>query len=79
MDGGAAGPQALLGRLYTQNLKFLGTESITTPAGTFATDHFKIDSAVDIYVTGPDAIMVRFEWKPADRIYELVNLEQSTP
>lgn len=75
MDAGAAGPQALMGKLYTQKLDYLGAETITTPAGTFATDHFKIDSAVDIYVTGPDAIMVKFVWSPADRVYELVTLE----
>jgi hypothetical protein len=77
MDGGAAGPQALLGRLYSQTLRFLGAETLTTPAGTFVTDHFKIDDAVDIYVTGPDVIMVKFVWTPADRVYELVKLERS--
>jgi len=77
MDAGAAGPQALLGRLYTQSLRFVGRESLTTMAGVFDTDHFKIDDAVDIYVTGPDAIMVRFQWTPADRVYDLIKLEQS--
>ena len=48
---------------------------MTTPAGAFQTDHFKIDNAVDIYVTGPDSIMVKFLWTPADRVYELVKLE----
>ena len=75
MDAGAAGPQALLGRLYTQKLEYLGPEKVTTPAGAFQTDHFKIDNAVDIYVTGPDSIMVKFLWTPADRVYELVKLE----
>jgi len=77
MDGGAAGPQALLGRLYTQKLRFLGNERMTTAAGTFETEHFKIDDAVDIYVTGPDAIMVKFLWTPADRVYELIELAVS--
>jgi hypothetical protein len=79
MDAQAAGPQALLGRLYTQKLEFLGTKEMTTKAGTFTTDHFKIEDTVDIYVTGPDSIMVKFVWTPADRIYELVKLEQSPP
>ena len=77
MDGGAAGPQALLGRLYQQKIKFIGAEQVTTKAGTFATEHFKIDNAVDVYVTGPDAILVKFLWTPADRLYELVKLEQT--
>lgn len=78
MDGGAAGPGALLGRLYTQNLRFIGAEKMTTPAGEFDVDHFKIDQAVDIYVTGPDSLMVKFVWPPADRVYELVKLERNT-
>lgn len=68
MDAGAAGPQALLGRLYTQKPRFVGRESLTTPAGTFETERFKTDDAVDIYVTGPDAILVRFQWTPTDRL-----------
>jgi hypothetical protein len=79
MDAAAAGPQALLGRLYQQKLEFLGAGETTTKAGTFATDHFKIEDAVDIYVTGPDAIMVKFVWTPADRVYELVKLERTPP
>lgn len=75
MDAPAAGPQTLLGRLYTQKLEYLGAEKMTTPAGTFDVDHFKIEDAVDIYVTGPDSIMVKFVWTPADRVYELVKLE----
>ncbi|MDX2222825.1 MAG: hypothetical protein SFV21_08755 [Rhodospirillaceae bacterium] len=75
MPGGADGPQALLGSMYTQSLTFVGRERVTTPAGTFDTEHYKIDDAVDIYVTGPDAIMVKFVWTPADRVYELVKLE----
>lgn len=75
IDAGAAGPQALLGRLYTQKLDYVGPEKMTTPAGEFQVDHYKIDNAVDIYVTGPDAIMVKFVWAPADRVYELVKLE----
>ncbi len=79
MAAGAAGPQALLGRLYTQKLAFIGNEQVVTPAGSFATEHFKIDNAVDIYVTGPDDILVKFLWTPADRVYELVKLEQTAP
>jgi hypothetical protein len=79
MDAGAAGPQTLLGRLYTQKLERKGTETITTQAGTFETERYRVDDAVDIYVTGPDSIMVRFVWTPADRVYELVKLEESGP
>jgi len=45
------------------------------PAGTFTTDHFRVDDTVDLYINGPDAIMVRFQWIPADRDYVLTCLE----
>lgn len=79
MDATTAGPQALLGRLYTQKLVFIGNAQVVTQAGSFATEHFKIDNAVDIYVTGSDDILVKFLWTPADRVYELVKLEQTAP
>ncbi|MCB2108015.1 MAG: hypothetical protein KDE14_09960 [Rhodobacteraceae bacterium] len=77
MPGGADGPQAILGHLYTQTLRKVGDEDVTTPAGTFPTSHYRINDAVDIYVTGPDAIMVKFAWYPADRVYELTRLDRS--
>ncbi len=60
MDSGARSAGSMLGKLYTQPLQFLGIEEVTTPAGVFQTDHFRAGSYADIYVTGPDAILVRF-------------------
>lgn len=67
---------AVIGPMYQQTLAYLGEQNITVPAGTFTTQHYKVDDAVDLYLTGQDALMVRFEWEPADRIFELTELEQ---
>ena len=60
MDGGARSAGSMLGKLYTQPLEFLGSEEVSTPAGVFQADHFRAGANADIYLTGPDAILVRF-------------------
>lgn len=75
MDAGAQAVSSMLGKVYTQDLEFIGTEKMTTPAGTFEVDHFRVEDVVDMYITGPDAILVRFKWIPADRDYVLTSLE----
>jgi hypothetical protein len=77
MDAGAQAVSSMLGKVYDQTLTFIGEEEMTVPAGTFATDHFRIDDTVDLYITGPDALMVRFQLIPADRDYVLTTLETS--
>jgi hypothetical protein len=77
MDALADRSGSLLGRLSTQNVRFIGSETLTTPAGTFLTDHFRIGDGVELYVTGPDALMVKFVWTAADREYILIALESS--
>jgi hypothetical protein len=75
MDAGAQAASFMLGKIYDQTLTFVGEEEMTTPAGTFTTDHFRVDDTVNLHITGPDAIMVRFQWIPADRGYVLTCLE----
>lgn len=77
MDALADRSGSLLGRFSTHKIRFIGTETLTTPAGTFVADHFKIGDGVDLFVTGPDAIMVKFTWAPADREYILTELESN--
>jgi hypothetical protein len=79
IDAPARGPAALLGRVYTQTLRYIGQETVTVPAGTFVCDHYRVDDAVDYYVTGPDALFVKFVWPPANAEYVLTKLEQGQP
>jgi hypothetical protein len=75
MDAGAQAVSSMLGKVYDQTIAFIGEEEMTTPAGTFTVDHWRVEDIVDLYVTGPDALMVRFQWIPADRDYVLTSLE----
>lgn len=68
MDSRARSVGSMLGTMYSQPLEFIGEEEITTPAGTFMTDHFRSSNAVDMYLYGPDAILVRFVWSGTDFI-----------
>ncbi len=77
MDPGAQAVSSMLGKVYTQTIEYLGTEEMTVPAGTFTVDRFNIDDAVDIYLTGPDRVLVRFLWTPADADYVLVDYRDS--
>lgn len=79
MDAGAQAVSSMLGKLYDSEIEYLGEQDMTTPAGNFQVEHYRISDAVDMYITGPDAILVRFVWKPADRDYVLTSLEQSPP
>ena len=76
MDAAAQSVGSMLGKMTNQELEFIGVEQITVPAGTFTVDHFKVQS-VDYYVTGPDAIMVKFAWQEADVEYLLTELALS--
>jgi hypothetical protein len=73
---GTKGPMRS-GQVKTHGLEYLGQEDVTVPAGTFPCDHFRIDDIVDYYVTGPDALFVKFIWKSARTEYVLTALEQS--
>lgn len=72
------GPDALLGKLMNYNLTYIGAEDVTVPAGTFATDHFRIEDAVDIYLSGPDGIVVKFVYAAIDREHHLIELNRGS-
>jgi len=69
------GPGNMLGPMYESVTTFVGRERITVPAGTFEVDHFNVASGVDIYLTGPDSILVKFAWPVADQEYVLTSVE----
>ena len=63
-----------VGRVYDQKITYVGNELITVPAGTFPSDHYRVGDAVDYYVTGPDAIFVKFVWHANKAEYVLTKL-----
>ncbi len=80
MDSRAESAGSMLGTMYTESLEFMGTEEITTPAGTFSTERFRSTEDVDLYLTGPDAILVKFVWRTERGVAEFVltSLETGT-
>lgn len=69
------GPGNQLGPMKKSVATFLGRKQITVPAGAFEADHFKTASGVDMYLTGPDAILLKFIWPDAGQEYVLTTLE----
>ena len=71
---GTDGP---LGRVEVYRIKMLGEEEITVPAGKFKAMHFTMDSDLlkvptsHLWVTGEDAILLRYDWADFDLEYVL--------
>jgi hypothetical protein len=75
LDSAATGAGSMLGRLSQQTLDYLGTEPISTAAGAFDCDHYQVtegETVVDLYLTGPDAILVKFVYSGALGVSEFV-------
>jgi hypothetical protein len=70
----AEGPDGILGKMTTQQFDYRGETSMTVPAGTFTVDHYRLEDAVDMYVTGPDAILVKWRFEAIDREHVLMQL-----
>ncbi len=73
-------PGSLLGPLSRASIRLIGTEQVRTPAGTFATEHYRaggpeVGGETDFYVYGPDLILVRFVWPAGDSEYVLTALD----
>lgn len=75
-DALAEGPKGLLGERTTQHITFIGEQMVTVPAGTFPTDHYKIEESIDVFVTGPDAVVVKWAFPRIDREHVLMGLDQ---
>ncbi len=63
---------SLMGKLREQRINYVGEETVTTPAGTFETDHFTLNDDAHMWITGPDNILVKFAWGRADMTYTLI-------
>ena len=63
----ATSAEGILGRVHTRTIQHLGTEETTTPAGTFACDHYAFGEPSRIWVHGPDQMPVRLRFEAADR------------
>ena len=71
-DGDVA--KALSGQVQPESFEYMGEEDVSVPAGTFKTTHVRMGGHSDIWVTGPDRILVRYVWAEIDRDYVLKTL-----
>jgi hypothetical protein len=60
-----------------RDVEFLGKETITVPAGTFETDHYKIGSSGDTWITGPDLMVVQHQHSRRNLRFELIEYQSS--
>ncbi|GMU76889.1 MAG: hypothetical protein AMXMBFR45_23800 [Gammaproteobacteria bacterium] len=56
-------------------LEFVGRETITVPAGRFETEHYHYGKDTEVWIMGPDRIMVRHEYRAADTRFELTQVQ----
>ena len=73
IEGREQGDDSMLGKLSENELELIGQTELTTPAGTFQVDHWRTGS-VNYYTTGPDMMMVMFDWPKYDFQYVLSEL-----
>jgi hypothetical protein len=61
----------VLGELRPQEFEIVGPETVTVPAGRFEATHYKVSGTVDVWIMGPDRLMVRMVNAPRDLDYVL--------
>ena len=71
---GAAG-RSVLCAVNPVRLEFLGKETITVPAGTFVTEHYKFGENTEVWIAGRDRVMIQHEYTVRGSRYQLVELE----
>jgi hypothetical protein len=74
---GAAG-RSVMCAFSERILEFVGTETITVPAGTFETQRFKFGDSTELWLTGPDRIIVQHRYREGGSLYRLTEFEETT-
>ncbi|MCS6948787.1 MAG: hypothetical protein NZM12_14350 [Steroidobacteraceae bacterium] len=68
----------LLARAQQQAWQWLGETDVSVPAGEFRADHYRSGDN-DIWVLGPDRLVVRYVVPRADSEFVLVRLDEAQP
>lgn len=80
LANGASGPM-----LHRMDLavEYIGPETITVPAGTFDTDHYRFHvkgmDVEDLWCWGEDFVLVQIRWDLLQTTYQLVEFERDKP
>ena len=68
-----------IGVLVEHRIDYHGEETVTVPAGTFTADHYTFyDGRYDIWLWGPDQILVRYVNFGNGNEYRLTQLEEGS-
>ena len=65
-----------MGQLVEMPYEYIGDEVIETPAGRFDTQHFRMMGSTDVWIHGPDRILVRMLMARFDREYLLTEFTE---
>ena len=74
VDAGADITKPVLGTLLPLSVEYLGDERVTVPAGTFDAQRFRLAGLNDLWVYGPDRLVVKSELPRRGIRYVLVAL-----
>ncbi|MFM8516696.1 MAG: hypothetical protein ACKODA_02260 [Nevskiaceae bacterium] len=74
VDAGADVTKPVLGTLLPLSVEYLGDERVTVPAGTFDAQRFRLAGLNDLWVYGPDRLVVKSELPRRGIRYVLVAL-----
>lgn len=74
VDAGADQSKPVLGTLLPLSVEYLGEEQVTVPAGTFMAQRFRLAGLNDLWVHGPDRLVVKSELPRRGIRYVLVAL-----
>jgi hypothetical protein len=64
-----------LGEIVEMTWEYVGDEILETPAGRFETKRYRMMGSTDVWITGPDRILVRMLMERFDREYLLTELD----
>ena len=73
---GAAG-RSVMCAFSERMLEFVANETITVPAGTFDTHRFKFGDSTELWLMGPDRIIVQHEYGEGNSRYQLTEYEET--
>lgn len=75
INGSPIWSRPLLGTLQTHHFIYRGEEDVAVPAGRFACSHVTLSGHSEMWVSGDDRRLIRYDWTKLDRRYELETLE----
>ncbi len=75
MEASADLTKPLIGSFVTMPFQWLGSETLTTPAGRFQTEHYSFGGLSDVWLAGEDRLLVKMVNNRRDSEYLLVDYE----